>query len=91
MISESKNIIKRVDINPEKKIWSMFENINNAKKRRNIKKKITAKSIKISIGIKTITEENKQNIEESNAKDIEGEKEEQIMNNDYRLPPKNDK
>ena len=36
------------------------------------------KSIKISIGIKTISEENHQNIEKSNEKDIEGEKEEQL-------------
>ena len=38
------------------------------------------KSIKKSVGIKTISEESQQNNEESNVKDTGGEKEEQIWN-----------
>ena len=49
------------------------------------------KSIKKLVGIKTINKESQQNIEETNAKDAEGKKEEQIMNYNYRPIPENDK
>ena len=88
-----KKMIKNVELKKNSAI-SLFEKMRKNKPKGSIlKKKKTLKSLKKSVGIKTISEESQQNLEESNqnAKEPGGEKEENMLNDDYKPLPESDK
>ena len=98
--SNNKKILnKKEETNLTKKTsLSLYNKIKHAKPKGSIlKKKKSAKIIKKSVGIKTISEEMQQNEEESNVKESGGEKEDNNnnnannMNDDYRPLPESDK
>ena len=99
-----KSLIKKeeTNLNRKKSALSLFNKIKSYKPKGSIlKKKKTTKSVKKTVGIKTISEEVQQNEEESNKKETGGEKEENNnnnnnnnninMNDDYRPLPESDK
>ena len=96
-INIKSNINKKNDeiISERKKSTiSLYEKIKNAKPKGSIlKKRRNSKSLKKSVGIKTISEEVQQNEEESNCKETGGEKEDTAaaLNEDYKPLPESDK
>ena len=88
---KQRNKIEEIKLVKNKTSVSLYEKIKNAKPKGGIlkKKPTTIKGFK-KVGIKTINEENQQNEEESNFKETK-EKEESVINDDYKPLPESDK